>query len=399
MIEISIVDSEDGLKCLRDDWNRLLQQSSSDTIFLTWEWMVSWWGSYGTGRTLWILKVEMDNELIGLAPLYKQKFHWFGYLSYSGLYLIGDGSGDSDYLDLIAKVGTEEVVVRSLVEFLLKHQTQWDVFFLNETPSTSGNYRSLRRFFREASCFWQEVEVPCTYVELPSDWEQYLRSLKPRMRTKIRSLTKRLEQDFTVQIDYCKRGDELQAWLESLYKLHGERWQQNGQEGVFISSSKRQFYQCISSLFLTQGWLRFYALTVNGRYVAHQFCFEYRNQLLLLQEGFAPQWERYGVGNVLRAYVFRDCIERKITVYDFLGGVTDHKLSWGGTVKKSIRMAIGLPVIKNSIFFRLPKAIAVGKSTLKALLPEVVWDWVKSLGQAEAFRRVFFICHLKSFLG
>jgi hypothetical protein len=97
--------------------------------------------------------------------------------------------------------------------------------------------------------------------------------------------------------------------------------------------------------------------------------------MFLLQEGFDPKWTDYGVGNVLRAYVFRDCIERKVSVYDFLAGVTSHKLSWGGSIKKSIRAAVGLPIVKNKVFFALPKFIASGKRRLKKVIPESMLVW------------------------
>src|SRR5262249_31776211 len=159
-----------------------------------WEWIVAWWRSYGAGKKLWILKVERDGDLVALVPLYCKSFHQFG-MQYQGLYLIGDGSRDSDYLDVITKTEEEELVARALVQFLLQHREQGDILFLNEVPETSANLPLLRRFFQEAGCYWQEADVCCTYVTLPADWDDYLRGLKPRMRTKIRSLTKQLEQN------------------------------------------------------------------------------------------------------------------------------------------------------------------------------------------------------------
>ncbi len=114
----------------------MLSQSSSDTVFLTWEWMVSWWKSYGAGKRLCILKIERDGDLIGLAPLYQQEFRKFGF-AYRGLYWVGDGSSDSDYLDLIARRGEEELVVRALVKYLTENKGEWDLLFINEVPQSS----------------------------------------------------------------------------------------------------------------------------------------------------------------------------------------------------------------------------------------------------------------------
>jgi CelD/BcsL family acetyltransferase involved in cellulose biosynthesis len=382
MLNISVIDSEQGLESIEDEWSLLLQQSSSDTIFLTWEWIKAWWGSYGAGRRLWILKVERDGNLVGLAPFYQEEFRRFGIFEYRGVYLIGDGSSDSDYLDLISKRDEEEFVARSIVKHLLKHQDQWDVLFLNEIPESSPHFQWLRKCAGERRWYWEEAEAPCTYVALPSDWNEYLRSLKPRVRTKIRSLSSRLEQNFKVEFNCCERSHELESRLESLFCLHNLRWQEDGREGVFMSPAKRRFYAEMSTRFLERGWLRLYSLSLNGSYVAHQFCFEYRNRIFLLQEGFDPTLAEHGVGNVLRAYVFRDCIDRKIAVYDFLGGVTPHKVSWGGTVKNSIRGKAGRPIAKNRLLFELPKTLEMGKKGLKNILPETVVAWGRNLGRA-----------------
>jgi len=86
----------------------------------------------------------------------------------------------------------------------------------------------------------------------------------------------------------------------------------------------------------------------------------------------------HGIGNVLRAYVFRDCIDRKVSVYDFLGGVTPHKLSWGAEVKKSLRITAAPPKAKNRVIFNLSKGIMSAKNGLKAILPEPVKEWISA---------------------
>jgi len=143
----------------------------------------------------------------------------------------------------------------------------------------------------------------------------------------------------------------------------------------------------MSSLLLSRGWLRFYSIAVEDHYIAHQFCFEYGNRMFLLQEGFAPEWAEHGVGNVLRAYVLRDCIERKVASYDFLGGVTEHKLSWGAGIKKSLRVAVGARNVKNGFVFVLSQGIQLVKKCLKTVLPERLLAWGRAVKRSAASRR------------
>jgi len=376
---ISVLTEEAELEQFVGEWNRLLQESSSGSIFLTWEWVSAWWRAYQGDRKLWILKVKRNGSLVGLAPLCRRNIRKYGLVSYRALCLIGDGSGDSDYLDIIAKEGEEEFVADAMATFIFQKKDQWDLIVLNEVPETSKNIGLLRKHLGSRVRYWNEAKAPCTYVDIPSDWDSYLRSLAPRMRTKIRSTLKNLEENYKVGFVVCREEAELNPRLKSLFDLHNSRWEQSGKNGVFVSEAKRRFYQDMSQLFLSRKWLRFYSLIVNGCYVAHQFCLEYQNRMFLLQEGYDPKWTQYSVGNVLRAYVFRDCIEGGLATYDFLGGVTRHKLSWGGQVKQSVRISIGCSKLKNGIFFYCPKVIDMAKDSLKKWLPNKVLRPIRSL--------------------
>ncbi len=378
---VTVIRNDGAFDDLRPEWTRLLQESASDTVFLTWEWARSWWTSYGAGRELYVLRVEDEGRLIALAPFYRSTWRALGVLPYRRLHLIGDGSWDSDYLDLIVSSGDESRAVPAIVKFLLDHRRDWDILFLNEVPQSSGNLKTFRDLLRGRTSFWVETEVGCTHAALPTDWDDYLKTLKPRMRTKIRSLTSRLEQGHRVTFDSCERPEELPGRLESLFDLHRQRWHGKQQDGVFGTPSKRRFYLEVAGRFLPLGWLRFYSLAVDGRYVAHEYCLEYQNRLFLLQEGFDPAWEERGVGNVLRGYVFRDCIGRKLAAYDFLGGVTAHKLSWGGTQKTSVRITMALPTLKARLLFGAQAAREASVRRLKLVLPTA---WTEVLRRARA---------------
>ncbi|MGH7301844.1 MAG: GNAT family N-acetyltransferase [Candidatus Rokuibacteriota bacterium] len=377
-LRVTVVDDEPGFDGLREDWDRLLGRSRSATPFLTWEWARAWWTAYGGGARLWILKITQNEHLIALAPFYRARVVRAG-LSYRALYFIGDNSNDSDYLDVIAAEGDEKSAVAALGAFLARQRSAWSLLFLNEVPRSSPNLSLIRAIAETEGWRWHESEVPCTIASLPSTWSEYLGHLRPRMRTKVRSLCRELEAGHDVQFVREEAGADLDARLESLFELHTKRWLEDGQPGVFGSGAKRRFYREMSERFLSRGWLRLYSLRVDGSFVAHQLCFQYGSTMFLLQEGYDPRWTESGVGNVLRVYVLRDCIERGLVTYDFLGGVTTHKLSWGGSVKESVRVAIGRPTLRNRLYFELPDALAAARRGLERVLPAPAMQWVRRL--------------------
>src|ERR1051326_5877037 len=71
--------TEAELEALRPAWNALLLESSSATIFLTWEWVWAWWCTYGKPGELRILAAYNESgRLRGLAPLRRQDASRYG---------------------------------------------------------------------------------------------------------------------------------------------------------------------------------------------------------------------------------------------------------------------------------------------------------------------------------
>ena len=114
---IALHESWDDLRNLRADWNRLLAESYSDTIFLTWEWCEAWWNANRNGRSLFVLSAWEENELVGMAPFYADKASHWG-KAWTRLRMLGGGSGDSDYLDFFTKPGHERQILASFLAFL-----------------------------------------------------------------------------------------------------------------------------------------------------------------------------------------------------------------------------------------------------------------------------------------
>src|SRR5947208_1796926 len=67
-VQVTTVDTTERFQALRAEWEDLLTESSANCLFLTWEWLFSWWQELGRGRRLALLEVRRDGRLIGLAP-------------------------------------------------------------------------------------------------------------------------------------------------------------------------------------------------------------------------------------------------------------------------------------------------------------------------------------------
>src|SRR5215510_4708352 len=121
---------------LSGHWNLLLKRSASDTFFLTWEWISSWWNAYGKDMTPFVLAAWDGERLAGLAPFCRENVRKAG-SAWNYLRFIGDGSHDSDYLDCFAPKGQEEEFIDSMLSYLRQHAGSWDCLELHGPVASS----------------------------------------------------------------------------------------------------------------------------------------------------------------------------------------------------------------------------------------------------------------------
>jgi len=369
---------EADLERLRPEWEKLLRQSASDTIFLTCEWVNSWWAAYGKGGEVRILTAVDENGVMrGIAPLRLQAVRR-GVQTRRALVFIGDGTSDSDYLDFIIDRGYETSVMEAFHKYW-KEQVREDLpLVLNEVPAASPNVEALKGLATSDGLLWNETDVACGTVRLPETWEEYLGMLKPRFRTKVRSVLRNLEKREEVKFGFCENPEQLERLLPALFDLHTRRWVQDGKPGVFGRAGKREFYRALSPALLNRGSLRFSWLEWKGRILACQYGFVHNGTYSQLQEGYEPAAEHWNSGAGLRAWSIRTLIGEGVREYDFLGGMGRHKSDWGAEVKYSKLIVAARPNWKNLLFCRGPEWEEQAKELLKTVAPEKVFAAYKT---------------------
>ena len=360
------------LERLRPEWEALLAESASDTIFVTWEWMTAWWGAYGVPGELRIAACYDDSGVLrGIAPLRETTLTGYGQ-SVRALQFVGYAPGDcdSDYLDLIVARGCEQAVMDALRSHLAEQIRGGTLLRLHEIPETSPNLAALDGLASAMSLERTESLVDCSTVRLPAKWEDYLAMLRPRFRTKVRSVLRNLESREDVGFRFCQSMEDVERLLPVLYDLHERRWGAEGKPGVFGDPRKRDFYRAISALLLERGWLRFSWLEWRGRVLACQYGFAYQGVYFQLQEGYEPDSEHWNVGVGLRAWTIRQFLQEGLREYDFMAGTGRHKSDWGSEIKQNRRILLARVTPGNVLFFRGPQWEAEARRTLRTVLPE-----------------------------
>ena len=374
--EISVAEcrSWDQLSERIPGWQAILRENPSLSIFSTPEWLGSWWKAFGSDKKMLAFAFSTnDKELVALAPFYLDclRSPLFGKLAH--LRLIGDGSGDSDNLDLIARPGFEESCAQDLLCQLGKNQN-WNICSLHTMAADSVVVKALQHELDKAKWPFFLGTSPSSAIQLPGSWAQYVEQLSPTFRPLVTRYPRKLAARYQVRIRRCESVEDLTKGLEILFSLHMKRWNLADQPGSFGSNQRKEFYVEMSRSFLRRSWLELWLMELNGTPAAAQFCFRYGNTVSILQEGFDPQFAADRVGYALRAAMLKHFIETGVRRYDFLGGLAAHKQNWGAEPGEYLNLQFARPRSVGSLYLSYTNSLAKSKQWLGETLPVPAWN-------------------------
>ncbi len=368
----------DQLESIRVIWSNLVAQIPGLSVFLTPEWMFSWWRAYGENKDLCVLLfTDSQAGVVGIAPLYRERQNFLGFADLRVLRFIGDGSADSDDLDFIVKPGYAAAVATASLNWM--NRTPWDVCQFNALSSKSEVIALLEDELQGRGWTRAISHRPFTRVSLPETWALYLKQLSAKERQKTGIRLRRLQSRYKVSFRSCERPDELHAFLETLYALHQKRWEARGEPGSFSMTERRTFYEEMTRALLFRGWLGLWVLEMDNVPVAAQIGMHYRDGFYSLQEGFDPAYASDSVGYVLRSLVLRECIENGVRFYDFLYGDQESKQRWGADVGHYVDFHFARPASAGAVYLASTRILSASRAWLRMHAPAWLWNRLQAL--------------------
>jgi len=306
------------------EWSELLENSDANQIFLTCEWQSMWWKAYHPGP-MWVLVVrdDQDGRWLGLAP-------WFLDTEADGTRVIRTiGCVDvTDYLDIVARRGQEEIVYEALARWLAEHSDEYDVARLCNIPQGSLALTCMPRL-AQARGLWATVRLQevCPVVKLPKKFEDYLSVLDKKNRHELRRKLRRA----TGLVDWYIVGPQhdLNAEMARFLELMAAS---SGEKAKFLDNPQnRAFFELIIPAVAARGWLQLAFLTVRGEAAAAYLNFEYDNRVLVYNSGLKPDAHgQLSPGIILLARLIEHAIIRGYEEFDFLRGDEAYKYDLGG---------------------------------------------------------------------
>jgi CelD/BcsL family acetyltransferase involved in cellulose biosynthesis len=368
---------------LLGDWDAVLAAAARPNVFLTRDWVTSWWAAFGHGAEAWLLRVAGPaGETLGLAPLYLGRSPGMVRLPIRRLGIMGDHSVGSEYLGLVARAGHEQAVGQAVAAHLAAEGVRWDLADLSGLVEGDPAASALEAPLRDGAGRRRTQRQACSTVALPDSFEAYLAGIGSKFRQTYRQRANKLHRTCAVRYLLTASEADLGPHLEALFRMHQVHWTALGFPGSFGDRRMREFYLDVSRRLLEAGRLRFWQLEVDGVIRASQFGFAYGGVLHSLQESYDTGFRAPGIGGlgvVLRAHAIKAAIEEGLHSYDFLGGTEDFKQRWGTRTHYVRLVRLAAPSSRGALAWMATVGAKDARGRLRSWAPDGLVHAVRSL--------------------
>jgi CelD/BcsL family acetyltransferase involved in cellulose biosynthesis len=298
-MDLRVITTNEALSALAPEWLQLWKQSASATPFQSPMWLLPWWRHFGS-NDLHVIEARERGKLTALAPLYILRDD----SDSLGLFI---GTGISDYLDVIGNAPFFEHIDGSPL---------WDFQQLRASSPI------LRASMSNGWTDNVEDQDPCVVLPL-ADF-----ALSTHAQKKLRYYRRTLERRGRIAIESADR-DNLGDLLQSLFDLHGARWQRRGMPGMLADDVIQAFHRDVAAAMLDAAALRMYSMSLDDRPIAVFYGFADASTVYYYLSGYDPDLEKLSPGTLIVAHAIESAIRDGATTFDFLRGAEDYKYTWG----------------------------------------------------------------------
>lgn len=320
METISKIDNTEAFEALAAEWNGLLSRNDTDNVFLTHEWVRSWWQAFGSEHDLYLLTIRDGGTLVGLAPLMRSRAGLAGRKRRVIQFI---GTPNADYADIIGP--EKEQLVELVCVYLAAHRDEWDRVELSQIGQASATTEAFRKVLERNHTPHEirEIETCMGYVYDGPEEKRATFQL-PRKTTLKRSI-KHLNEAGGLTLEQVDDRDAILSLLPEFFHAHIVRWEDTVTPSKFNKPAFRAFYENLVTNLGPAGHISFKILRFKECPIAWFFTYRYNNTAYLYTLVHNRFYSKYSPGNILITMIVDDCVRQGYVMIDHTRGAKAHK--------------------------------------------------------------------------
>lgn len=329
-VTTEIIQSIEGIRALKPDYDRLLQVTGNTLPFALHEWHLAWCAHFlkhdpqVDDQPFFCVVRDAACTCVAIVPLIVTRRR-LGPLTLVVAAPIGADPGLTEIRGPLVEPGYEEVTVQVVHESLARlgawDWIQWSG--LNEAMAGA--------LARETSPQWYEVTEDYV-LDLPPTWQEFRPHLTRNMRESLRHCYNSLRRDrHSFEFVVAREQQEVRQALGRFLQLHALR--ANMTRGPkhpdrFAGKMPQAFLYDVCERLAARDAVRVFQLKIGGDVVASRIGFLAGDCLYLYYSGFDPAWARYSVMTTTVAEAFRYLMTQGIRTVNLSPIAERSKIRW-----------------------------------------------------------------------
>jgi len=311
-LKTTIVRNIKELSLGRKEWNLLVDKNETNTIFQTYDWILSWWSVFGEKHSLFLLIFhDQNDDLIGIAPLCIKTHN----IRRRELVFIGDGN--ADYQDFLIS-REKEIVVHKILNVIKQYNNIWNSFVLRNIPECSTTFSllmSLSSTLHLNIILAQETLCPSLVVN-----DNGIEAKKIINKYSVKRPLNYFSKLGNLQHNIFRDSNEAEYHIDKFFNQHIERWKNTPNPSLFLDESNRLFYHKLLATLLPRHEVLFSAVTLDDKPISYHFGFDYNSVVTWYKPAFSPDYAKRSPGSLLVRFLIEYVLENNRKELDFTIG-------------------------------------------------------------------------------
>ena len=289
-------------------WDRLVNGSNVDSIFLSSGWLRAWRETLGAGARLVVPRIHRDGELVAAAALQVCD----GVVEFAG-------SGPSDYADFVVSKQVDATTTHALIRDLIRLAVE-----------TVPDFRHLRL----SGVVLQESATPAVLdarasglfaVEVGRTTAPFSDLRRAELGKIARRRARTLAKAGASKIETFTRADDILPQLDDLFSQHIRRWEGTRWPSRFTEEVHREFFGRLTAHLGRTGAMRFTTIRLDGRPAAMHFGFRHRHRFFYYTATYEQELRTLSPGTVLLEQLLQIAKTEGALEFDLLLGEESYK--------------------------------------------------------------------------
>jgi CelD/BcsL family acetyltransferase involved in cellulose biosynthesis len=334
-MQVDVVTDYDGFRGLKDEWAELLRASRSDGVFLSHEWLSSWWQAFGGGSRMHVPCVRDGGRLVAAAPMCIRHARFRGMPVRRLGFMVNGVSADADF---VVADGERDARER-LFAHLAADSGEWDMLDLARLRTDSLTWRALPDLARGAGvAMATRTDKRIPYVPVEGNWEAFLKSRSQGFRKTVRKRANRIARRARSAEVRTITGEAGAAEaLGCMLEVSARSWKAPEGRSLDARPDQIRFYEGLWRALARQRCARLHTLYLDGRAAAYEFHLVYGQVANPLRADFDEALSDLSPGAYLECELIRGLFEdpaREVREYNSCGDGYAYEMRWTDDVRE-----------------------------------------------------------------